>query len=183
LVDFDPETGRFALDFVLHEHGPAARWAAQAEAGQVLRVAGPLGRGRVEQQHQRYFLAGDLTALPAIRQWLIALPATVAVQAHIWSPSSLEHQELPTAEGWNVAWHYGTEGNWADLAERGELAPPGWHPDQPDVKFFIAGEAGLVTRARRAIAMAGRPLPGNLHAAGYWRSGGTGDPAALERLR
>jgi NADPH-dependent ferric siderophore reductase len=177
IVGFDAPTGRFALDFVLHGRGPAARWAAQAEAGQTLRLTGPLGRGRAEERHRRHVFAGDTTALPAIREWLAAIPPGAAAVVHLWAPDPEERQALDGPDV-SVTWHFAGEPNLADLAEAGGLAPPDWRPDAPDVKFFIAGEAGLVTRARRAIAAAATPAPGNLHASGYWRLGHAGEPSA-----
>jgi NADPH-dependent ferric siderophore reductase len=179
----DAAAGTFALDFVLHGGGPAARWGARAAAGDTLRLVGPLGRGRVEPRHRRYLLAGDTTALPAIREWLAAIPARCEVAVHIWAPGPGERQDLdPLArapESWAVTWHYANNPTLADLAEAGTLGPPGWHLASPDTKFFIAGEAGLVTRARRALTAVERPAPGALHASGYWRVGQAGDPGAL----
>src|SRR5690606_11583260 len=40
---FDAERGLLVVDFILHGHGPATRWAAQAKAGQTLVAAGPRG--------------------------------------------------------------------------------------------------------------------------------------------
>jgi NADPH-dependent ferric siderophore reductase len=175
MVGFDPTAGTFALDFVLHGRGPAALWAAQVQAGQTLRLAGPLGRGKPEPRHQRYLFAGDTTALPAIREWVRLVPPEARSVVHVWAPGPEERQPLSDlCEA--VTWHYDGDPTFADLAERGSLAPEGWGPAAPDVKFFVAGEAGLVTRARRALTEAERPAPGNLHTSGYWRRGQTGEP-------
>ncbi|MDR2253335.1 MAG: siderophore-interacting protein [Bifidobacteriaceae bacterium] len=181
--------GTFALDFVLHGRGPAACWAADARPGDTLDLVGPLGRGQVEPRRRRHLFAGDTTALPAIREWLTAIDRTEPdpagppeIAVHLWAPAASERQELLTPANTAVTWHLPDGPSFADLAEAGALAPPGWHPSDPATKFFIAGEAGAVTRARRAIVAAGRPAPGNLHAVGYWRAGAPGDPAALARV-
>src|SRR4051794_41955620 len=64
------------MDFVLHGDGPAAAWAAAAEPGALLGVAGSGALGH--RPAERLLLAGDETALPAISRILAETPATVA---------------------------------------------------------------------------------------------------------
>jgi NADPH-dependent ferric siderophore reductase len=185
IVGLDAAAGAFGLDFVLHGQGPGARWGARAAPGDSLRLVGPLGRDRIEARHRRYLLAGDSAALPAITQWLAAIPAGAQVAVRIWVAGRQERQDLGPADAASqpplrqVAWHDLGGPTLADLAEQGRLAPAGWHPAAPDTKFFLAGEAGQVTRARRALVAAGRPGAGNLRACGYWRLGQAGDPGIL----
>jgi NADPH-dependent ferric siderophore reductase len=176
ICEFEPAANTFALDFVLHGHGPAARWGASAQAGQTLKLSGPLGRGEVLERHRRYVLAGDTTAVPAIREWLAALPATADVVAKVWAPDEGERQDLTGPLNLTVTWFYDDEPTMADLAESGGLGPAGWRPQDPDAKFFAAGEAGLITRVRRALAAGGPIPPGNLQATPYWRRGHAGSP-------
>jgi NADPH-dependent ferric siderophore reductase len=176
ITQLDREAHSFALDFVLHGHGPAARWAAQAEAGQTVQLAGPMGRGKVQPQHQRYLLAGDTTALPAIREWLALIPPTVAAAVHIWAPDREEEQPIGGPEETTVSWSFGDSPTMADLAETATLAPAGWRPQDRCTKFFVAGEASLITRVRRVLAAGGPIPPGNLQATPYWRLGQAGAP-------
>jgi NADPH-dependent ferric siderophore reductase len=174
ICQFDPAAHAFALDFVLHGHGPAAWWGAAAQPGQTLKLSGPLGRGRIVPRHRRYLLAGDTTALPAIREWLAAIPRQTAAAVFVWAPDEAEHQTLDGPDDLAVTWSYGEAPSLADLAEAGQLGP--WHPQDRDTKFFAAAEASLITRTRRALAAAGPIPPGNLQATPYWRRGQPGSP-------
>jgi len=63
---YDEASGELDIDFVLHGDGPAATWAAQAQPGQFLHIAGPRGSMIVPDIFDSYLLIGDETALPAI---------------------------------------------------------------------------------------------------------------------
>src|SRR5690606_38083056 len=69
LSEADPDTGRFAVDFVLHEPaGPASAWARRAEPGTTVQVTS-LGSTRFdppEDPHAGYLLIGDAASIPAI---------------------------------------------------------------------------------------------------------------------
>jgi NADPH-dependent ferric siderophore reductase len=147
--------------------------------GQTIKLSGPLGRSRLEGRHRRYLLAGDTTALPAIREWLAAIGSEAAVAVQVWAPDVGEHQDLEFSGELTVDWSYGGAPTMADLAEAGRLGPDGWNPQDPDTKFFLAGEASEITRVRRALTQAGPVPPGNLQATPYWRRGQSGaDPAS-----
>ena len=40
---YDPKAKTLDVEFVIHDAGPATRWAEQAKAGQTLRIGGPRG--------------------------------------------------------------------------------------------------------------------------------------------
>ena len=62
------------VDFVLHGDGPASSWAAQAQPGQALIMAGPGPNYLIDPGADWFLLAGDDAALPAIETILDALP-------------------------------------------------------------------------------------------------------------
>jgi NADPH-dependent ferric siderophore reductase len=73
---YDAGAGELWIDFFLHEAGPAASWAAQAEPGQALSVGGPRGSFVIPVAGiDSHVLIGDETALPAIGRRLEELPA------------------------------------------------------------------------------------------------------------
>jgi NADPH-dependent ferric siderophore reductase len=72
----DPVTGEIDIDFVVHRGGVASDWVESVEPGARVAVAGPPGGFVVPTHHDRYLLAGDLTALPQIARYLEELPRT-----------------------------------------------------------------------------------------------------------
>jgi len=75
IVDPDPASGTFCLDFVLHEpEGAAARWARNAAVGTAAEVAYTPQRLVLDPSLSAIVLAGDATAVPAIESVLAALP-------------------------------------------------------------------------------------------------------------
>jgi NADPH-dependent ferric siderophore reductase len=74
---FDRHAGELDLEFVLHDTGPATRWAAQARPGHRLGIGGPRGSMIIPLAFDWHLLMGDETALPAIARRLEELPAHV----------------------------------------------------------------------------------------------------------
>src|SRR6218665_618743 len=69
-----------ALDFVLHAHGPAGRWAMRAVIGDEVGILGPRGSVCFPADYDRYLFVADETAQPAVARAIDDLggrPATV----------------------------------------------------------------------------------------------------------
>lgn len=81
LVDPDPDTGTFALEFALHD-GTASDWARAARPGDTIDATLQGTRFTLpEPRPARLFLVGDAASLPAVNSLLDALPGTPAT---IW---------------------------------------------------------------------------------------------------
>ncbi|AXC49539.1 siderophore-interacting protein [Paracoccus suum] len=100
----DPAGGTLALEFVLHGHGIAGTWAAQAQVGQHLFVAGPKKSALISPADW-YLLAGDETALPAIANWLEMLPQDAAVRALILVEDEAAIIPLAAPRDADIRWH------------------------------------------------------------------------------
>ncbi|MEJ9077143.1 siderophore-interacting protein [Gordonia malaquae] len=85
LVDPDPETDTFHLEFTLHD-GPAARWAQKAKAGDRLSVSVMGSKFDMpDPAPTRWLIAGDTASLAAINSLLDAFTGTgTDVAATIW---------------------------------------------------------------------------------------------------
>lgn len=68
LVEVPPEEGWFSVDLFEHPGGVATGWASIASPGDVVGIMGPAGGAA--PPGERLILAGDETALPAIRRIL-----------------------------------------------------------------------------------------------------------------
>jgi len=91
------------IDFVLHGHGTAGNWAAAAQPGQTIHIAGPKSSLLVPEADW-FLLAGDETALPAIANWLESLPKDARVTAIIQIAANANRLALDAPEGANIIW-------------------------------------------------------------------------------
>lgn len=162
----DAEAGELVVDFVLHGHGVASGWAANARPGDALAIGGPRGSFVVADDYDQYVLIGDETALPAIGQVRAAIPDGVPVQVHVEVADEAAVQPLP-----GITWH---------------PLPPGAPPGDALVaavtgaelaegtRVWVAGEAAAVQRIRKHLFQ-DRSVP-RPHASirGYWKHGRAG---------
>jgi len=72
---YDPVRNELDIEFVIHGDGPGSSWAAQAQVGDPLIVAGPRGSFIVSDNFDWYLLVGDETAFPAIGRRIETLRA------------------------------------------------------------------------------------------------------------
>jgi NADPH-dependent ferric siderophore reductase len=164
--EFDSGARRFSLDFVLHGHGPGARWAATADAGDRLQVFGPRGKVAMSGAAWQLYL-GDESALPAIAEMTAALPPSVEGVAIIEVNDANERQPIPGPL--DVRWVYrdGAPAGTTSLLDESlhDLALP-----DADRHAFIFGESRAVRRLRDVLQARGL-MPAELAAKGYWNVG------------
>ena len=67
------------LDVVVHGEGPGSNWAASATPGNGAMVGGPRGSQVLDGRPDHWLLAGDRTALPAIRRFAAQAASGVPV--------------------------------------------------------------------------------------------------------
>jgi NADPH-dependent ferric siderophore reductase len=185
----DTETGRIAVDFVLHggdDAGPATRWARSARPGDTLGMFGPSSifarpvplTASIEAAGW-LLIAGDETALPAIRSLLGALPEGARAVAWIEVPDDGEEQPLPTRGDATVRWLHrnGVPAGHSTLlldAVRAAEFPPG------KAFSWLAAESGTVRALRRHLVDE-RGLPkSSIDFTGHWRLRLTQDDAPTE---
>lgn len=165
---YDARTGELDIDFVLHGEGPAATWAAQAQPGQFLHIAGPRGSMVVPDIFDSYLLIGDETALPAIARRLESLPANRAALAVVEVASPQEQQVFQSAAQVDVIWIVRGEQDLQSVVRRLEM---------PEGKLYawVATESGLSRKLRRILLDEFGLDDAFVKAAGYWRKEGPGD--------
>ncbi|WP_327107045.1 siderophore-interacting protein [Nonomuraea glycinis] len=152
---FDAEARELDLDFVLHDGGLASTWAAAAQVGERVTVAGPPGAKAFPHTYEHYVFAVDATALPAVARWLEESPADVSAQVVIQSDD--DAYPLASRAGVTVTWVADS------LAEAVQALP------ESRGFLFAAGEAGDI-KPLRAWAK------GRLDSlfTGYWKRGVAG---------
>lgn len=169
---FDRTAAQLDIDFVLHgDAGPCSAWAAQAEPGKAIRLAGPRS-GRIAIPDEGWLLlAGDETALPAISTILEGLPDGREAIVFVEVDNAGEEQPLAAPHGTRIHWrHRARDASPPGLLLRdavsGMVLPPG-----PGYAF-VAAEAFAVqaikSRLRDALP------PERISAKGYWKMGAAG---------
>jgi NADPH-dependent ferric siderophore reductase len=162
---YDPQSGELDIDFVLHGEGPAATWAAQAEPGQFLHIAGPKGSMVVPDMFDSYLLIGDETALPAIARRLESLPANREALVVVEVDNPQEQQVFESAAQVDVIWIVRGEQDLLSVVRRLEI---------PHGKLYawIATESGLSRKLRRVLLDEMGLDEAFVKAAGYWKREG-----------
>jgi NADPH-dependent ferric siderophore reductase len=167
---YDPAANTLDIEFVLHDAGPATRWAEQAKPGQTLHIGGPRGSFIIPDAFDWHLLVGDETALPAIARRLAELPAgtRVVVIAEVDGPA--DQVALTTAADATVTWVHrnGAEAGSTDVLAR---ALATMNRPAGDYYAWVACES-LTAKSLRAQLIADHGAnPKWIRAAGYWRRG------------
>lgn len=168
---FDAEAKELTLEFVLHEHGPAGRWAIDAKPGGELGVAGPRGNVLLPQNYANYVAAGDESALPAIARFLEEAPADAEVTAVITISDSRERVALHEGAKRKIVW---VERDSAPVGEGhlSALETAIRALDLPeDIFIFAAGEAGMLKPIRRYFRFERNIPREQMDVDGYWKQG------------
>lgn len=169
---YDPDAVELVVDVVVHEHGAVAQWAAAAQPGDAVAVAGT-GRGyAIDPEARSFFVAGDESAIPAISVLLEALPVPAEVEVAVEVAHPDARSALPD--------HPRARVRWCDLVPP---APPGdalaaavaTADLGPQTEVWVAGEAAAVQRIRRHL-FADRGVPrARAVVRGYWKQGHVGE--------
>jgi NADPH-dependent ferric siderophore reductase len=179
---FDAAAHELTVDFVLHGAGPASSWAAQAQVGQSMLIAGPGRCYAVDTQAQWLLLAGDESALPAVATILEALPETTRTEVLLEvNDAADEFAIAPQRPNVEIRWlhraqpilgHGGTARAGVELLSAISAFP------QPAGRgaIYVACEADAMRHIRRHLLLE-RTLPREwLTTRGYWKQGATDYP-------
>lgn len=162
---FDADAGELTIDFVLHPHGVAGRWAGSASVGDRLGVLGPRGNVRFPRGYAHYLAAGDETAIPALMRLIEELPTTAKATVLIEVASAQHEQAVPVRDGVRVRWVHRAAAGEASALESAVRAVD----LTGDVFAFAAGEAGAMRPIRRYLR---EHLPTDqVDVDGYWKRG------------
>lgn len=164
----DPVLRELTLDFVVHEHGPAGRWAAHAKPGAALGVLGPRGSRSYPADRIAYLLVADETGLPAVERFCEELPPFAPVHVIAF----VEHDTkriLSHADRADIRWIQ-TSGHVVGDVVRAVAHMPLVHGT-----FVWGGGEASVMRAVRDHLLAERHFDrDHVDVRGYWRQGAAG---------
>jgi NADPH-dependent ferric siderophore reductase len=168
----DAAARELTLEFDLHSNGPAARWAAAAQPGQRVAIAGPRGSFVIAADHDWHLLAGDETALPAIARRLEELPAGTSAIVVLQVADAADRRELRSAARLQLQW---VDDSPALIAAVRALALP------PGAGYaWCAGEASAMAALRRVLVEEKGHDRHAIRAAAYWKRGAAAHHEHLE---
>jgi NADPH-dependent ferric siderophore reductase len=173
---FDASTAQLDIDFVLHDHGPAGRWATRARVGDQLVVMGPAPGYEVDAGAAWFVLAGDDTALPAIETILAELPAHVQAQVLVEVVGQNEARELHSAATFDVQWL--PRGH--DPQRAGEALEAALRtvtlPTTGAGRIYVGCEAAAMRRIREWLIKERGIDRATMVTRGYWKLGSANHP-------
>lgn len=175
---FSREQHTLTIDFALHVHGPATRWAHNARIGDAMLIGGPRGSLVVPDDFDWYVLIGDESALPAIGRRVEELRAGVPVTTVVTIEDAGERQALVTAADWRPHWVVrgaGSEDDAAVLMRTLDEIPFG----AGDGFIWIAGETAVARAVRRHVIDRRQHPVAWIKAAAYWTRGRAGAHDAI----
>ena len=161
-LHYDADRRELTLEFALHEDGASSSWARAATVGQRAIIGGPRGSMVIPQDYDWHLLAGDRSALPAIRRRLAELPAGSKVVAVIHA-SGADRLPLDTHADPDVRW---VDSDAALVEALRAFAPPAG-----EGFAWFAGEAATA-KAVRALLLEEKGLPKEaMRVSAYWKQG------------
>jgi NADPH-dependent ferric siderophore reductase len=179
---FDAARRELTVDFVLHGEGPASTWAAQAQIGQPMVIAGPGRCYELDAQAHWLLIAGDESAIPAIATILEVVPDSVRTQVLIEVNDAADEFAIAAARpNVNIRWLYRAR----PIVGHGSAVPAGveltgavatFRPSAGPGSVYVACEAEAMRRIRRLLLVE-RAIPREwLTTRGYWKQGATDHP-------
>lgn len=168
LVEADPGTGKFAIDFVIHHPiGPAAYWATTCEPGDQI-VAMRFGEEPFELLDPApagYLFLGDLASYPAIHALASSIPQEHPVVVYLEQHDERDVQ-LPLPSGPNI------EARWVgELPDGQGLAQAISGRDWTGWYAWVTAESLATRRARTPLEREFGLNRATLHAHAYWVRG------------
>ncbi|UIK06023.1 siderophore-interacting protein [Neorhizobium galegae] len=165
---YDQNARSLALDFAVHDAGPATRWALDAVPGSTLSIGGPRGSAVISGV-KRWLLIGDETALPAIGRRIEEAGGDAVITSIGLVAGPEEEQVFETRASLKTLWVHRPLSRATDAS--GVISLLDAIALEPETFIWVAAEAS-VARAIRAYLVEKRGYPlAWVKAAGYWAQG------------
>lgn len=180
---FDPETHELTIDLTVHgTDGPGGLWSSTAMAGDYVVLGGPGPTKLVHRDADWFFLAGDMSALPAIAANLEYLPAAAEGYAVIEVVDAADRQPLQAPPGVEVHWVIQPRPDVENGALVDAVSALEWRSGQP--ALWAAGEMSTVRALKKYFRSresdGGRDAK-SFYASGYWQRGRSDEQRRIEK--
>lgn len=158
----DPVTAEVDIDLVVHGHGHAGRWAAQASPGDRVSFTDPRGLYQPPTDARQQLFVTDATGIPALGRLIEQLDRAVHAVAVVEVAQAAHRLDLGIPVQWVVGRGNGVAASAITEVLR-EL------PLSDDCYVWVAGEAGELREARRYLRHERGLPPERYEVIGYWR--------------
>jgi NADPH-dependent ferric siderophore reductase len=170
-----PESNELDIEIVLHEDGLGSNWARRAREGNVLVMAGPGGRFRLNTEVDWYVLAADFAGVPAMSEIIETLPSGKKVFAVAEVIDSSDERTYDTAASLDIRWLHtldsGSDGGSQLQRALRELPIPA----DGRGRAWVGCESSTMRGLRAALLEAGMTRD-VIHTQGYWKIGVVNHP-------
>lgn len=168
-LDWDPTAGWLDLELVVHPGGLASDWAVGAPLASPVAVGGPRGSTVLQGTPDAWFLAGDETAIPAVRRFVAAMPPTASGRILIEVPDRKHQVDLAPPPGVDLDWiHRGDGPPGRALTGAIDAVDAGQRPAGA-VFGFVAAEQAVVSAGRALLHDRWALPPEQTIVKGYWK--------------
>lgn len=167
---WDADEGWLDLEFALHgADGVAAPWAETAEIGAIAGVGGPRGSMIVTGRPDAWFLAGDETAVPAMRRFTHLMDEDAVGRILVEVPDAAHELPLTTPPGVVIEHvHRGDTPAGSALAARLDAITATERPTG-SVFGFVAAEQSIVKPGRALLLDRWGLDTDHIVVKGYWK--------------
>jgi len=173
---FNADTAEMTLDMVIHAHdgktGPASAWATSAKPGDIITLAGPGSSKGLSEDYDWVLLAGDMTALPSIRNHLAKLPLHVRGYAVIQIEDKQDAVALKKPDGVTVIWEH-------EQPLPFRLTQLTWLEGIPAI--WVACEFSDMRAIRAWLRDEKAVAHENIYISSYWKKGRSEDQHKIEK--
>lgn len=167
---WDADDGWLDLEFAVHgAEGVAAPWAATAELGAVAGIGGPRGSMVLTGRPDAWLLAGDETAVPAMRRFAHLMDADAVGRVLVEVTDSAHELPIETPPGVTVEQvHRGASAAGSALTARLDALGPADRPSG-SVFGFVAAEQSIVKPGRALLLDRWDLEADQVVVKGYWK--------------
>lgn len=170
-VTWDATEGWLDIDVALHGSGVGSRWAETAPIGAPVGVGGPRGSMVLVGRPDAWLLAGDETAVPAIRRFAASMDDDAVGRIAIEVPDAAHDLPVTAPRGVEVVQlHRGERPAGEELAEWLDALDVEERPDGC-VFGFVAAEQSVVRAGRALLLDRWTGDPAATVVKGYWKRG------------
>ncbi|USD67534.1 siderophore-interacting protein [Vibrio sp. SCSIO 43136] len=174
---FDSTNKQLTIDFVKHTHdsqevgsGLAGQWAATANVGDTINVAGPGPRKPINTKVETVIYAADMTAIPALAAALEDLTPDAKGHAFIQVTSASDIQPLSAPKGIQIEWVVSEPAS-EDLSQAIEKLPK----QNGSAAIWCAAEFSQMRTIRRYFSQQWDISRDASYFSSYWKLGVTED--------